>query len=77
MEVQGKKRKKGTKRSDRRAHGIVTYYQTRYPAHKLRRILDGQGRKNSGLNQAKSWAAKHLVTGVLLSILKRRKNVTA
>lgn len=42
---------------------IVRYYEKTYPQHKIRRIL-----KHNGANAAKSWAAKHGQSAVLLKI---------
>lgn len=70
-----KKGKKHNRGASRKAKNTEKYYQSQYAHNKLVSILDGFGRKGSGLKQAEAWAKAHLETGVLLMILKRRKRV--
>lgn len=65
----GQQKKKGGKKSAGSRKGkIQHYYLNTYPRHKLRRILDSQGKA-----AAEKWAKDHMCTGFLIEILRGRK----
>lgn len=66
----GKKGSNKLKRVGSRKLRIEQYYLNRYPKNKLRRILNSNGVR--GIDEARSWADKHLCQGLLAVILQKR-----